>query len=254
MPDRSYPEIFESKGAAGIISRSKDNYENTPLSFVFARSRSWSAYLPNSQPSRLIQANRSLCLPRPLQTPRQAHHLFRLSRRVLQPRMRWNRPSRKRLRNISMSWLETMAWTLSHFGDNASDLMAIPIVGIVFTTLFGAPVLIVAVIMMSNYFKSTVTASDRSHDGGERSACSGSFVRTAASAASPFRSATRHRFSNGRLQELPFSLAADDWEGGSSWSLGVIPFLIGVGYLIVWKLEGKKDNPPPAYRNLGTWS
>jgi len=28
----------------------------------------------------------------------------------------------------------------------------------------------------------------------------------------------------------------------------VIPFVIGLGYLLVWKLEGKKDisSPPPA--------
>ncbi len=32
----------------------------------------------------------------------------------------------------------------------------------------------------------------------------------------------------------------------SAWAFGLIPGLIGVGYLIVWKLEGKKkDNPPP---------
>src|SRR5437763_16916864 len=40
--------------------------------------------------------------------------------------------------------------------------------------------------------------------------------------------------------------AVNDWEGGA-WSLGLIPFLIGVGNLLVWKLEGKKDisAPPP---------
>jgi hypothetical protein len=38
--------------------------------------------------------------------------------------------------------------------------------------------------------------------------------------------------------------AANDWEGGA-WSLGMIPFLIGAGYLIVWKLEGRKDKVPP---------
>jgi hypothetical protein len=37
--------------------------------------------------------------------------------------------------------------------------------------------------------------------------------------------------------------AINDWEGGI-WSLGIIPFLIGAGYLLVWKLEGKRDNPP----------
>ena len=41
--------------------------------------------------------------------------------------------------------------------------------------------------------------------------------------------------------------AVNDWEGGV-WSFGLIPFLIGLGYLIVWKLEGKKDIPPPPPR------
>src|SRR5262245_33517785 len=39
-------------------------------------------------------------------------------------------------------------------------------------------------------------------------------------------------------------LAAINEEGGA-WSFGLIPFLIGLGYLIIWKLENKKDIPPP---------
>ena len=44
--------------------------------------------------------------------------------------------------------------------------------------------------------------------------------------------------------------AVNDWDNGA-WTLGIIPLLIGVGYLLVWKLEGKPDgqpkadNPPP---------
>src|SRR5207253_5246312 len=34
--------------------------------------------------------------------------------------------------------------------------------------------------------------------------------------------------------------AVNEWEGGV-WSIGLIPFLIGLGYLMVWKLEGKKN-------------
>jgi hypothetical protein len=34
-------------------------------------------------------------------------------------------------------------------------------------------------------------------------------------------------------------------EDGGAWSFGLIPFLIGLGYLIIWKLENKKDIPPP---------
>jgi hypothetical protein len=47
-----------------------------------------------------------------------------------------------------------------------------------------------------------------------------------------------------------FLAAVNEGEGGA-WAVGVIPFLIGLGYLFVWKLEGKgdaqakADNPPP---------
>jgi hypothetical protein len=43
---------------------------------------------------------------------------------------------------------------------------------------------------------------------------------------------------------MVFFAAVNDWEGGA-WTLGLIPFLIGAGYLLVWKLDTKKDNPPP---------
>ena len=40
---------------------------------------------------------------------------------------------------------------------------------------------------------------------------------------------------------MVFFGACSDWEGGA-WALGVIPFLIGAGYLLVWKLEGNKPD------------
>jgi hypothetical protein len=48
---------------------------------------------------------------------------------------------------------------------------------------------------------------------------------------------------------MVFLGAVNDWEGGA-WSIGIIPFLIGAGYLLVWRLDAKnkdnpKDNPPP---------
>jgi uncharacterized membrane protein len=46
---------------------------------------------------------------------------------------------------------------------------------------------------------------------------------------------------------LIFLGAVNDWENGA-WAIGLIPALIGLGYLMVWKLEGGKrraDNPPP---------
>jgi hypothetical protein len=39
--------------------------------------------------------------------------------------------------------------------------------------------------------------------------------------------------------------AVNDWDNGA-WTLGLIPLLIGVGYLVVWKLEGKPDSEPKA--------
>jgi len=41
--------------------------------------------------------------------------------------------------------------------------------------------------------------------------------------------------------------AVNSWEGGA-WAIGVIPFVIGLGYLLVWKLEAggtKNEVPPP---------
>ena len=46
------------------------------------------------------------------------------------------------------------------------------------------------------------------------------------------------------LGAMIFFGAVNEWEGGV-WSIGLIPFLIGLGYLMVWKLEGKKNVPPP---------
>jgi hypothetical protein len=43
---------------------------------------------------------------------------------------------------------------------------------------------------------------------------------------------------------MVFLGAVNDWEGGA-WALGIIPFLIGAGYLLVWKLDSRKDIPPP---------
>ena len=38
--------------------------------------------------------------------------------------------------------------------------------------------------------------------------------------------------------------AVNDWENGV-WSLGIIPFLIGAGYLLVWRLDVRKTDTAP---------
>ena len=125
------------------------------------------------------------------------------------------------------------------------NLVAIPIVAIVFLSIFGAPVLIV--IMVGLISLSATRMRQRT-------------IRMMVEKGQPVPAellvpATRgiRRRSDVRRgvvwTMVGFGLmiwlaAVNDWEGGA-WSFGLIPFLIGLGYLIVWKLENKKDIPPP---------
>ena len=126
----------------------------------------------------------------------------------------------------------------------------IPIVGIVFLTLFGAPVLIVAVIMYFGFSKNRMM-----HRTVRMMVEKGQPVPEALLNPPP---AVRKRSDMRRgvvlvmvgLGLMIFLAAVNNGEGGS-WAVGVIPFMIGAGYLLVWKLEGKgdreskTDNPPP---------
>ena len=127
--------------------------------------------------------------------------------------------------------------------------MVIPLVGIVFLTIFGAPVLIVAVIMYFGFSKNRMM-----HRTIRMMVEKGQPVPAALLA--PPAPAQRQRSDMRRgvvlvmvgLGLMLFLGAVNDWEGGA-WALGIIPFLIGAGYLLVWKLEGGQkagpDNPPP---------
>ena len=123
--------------------------------------------------------------------------------------------------------------------------MVIPLVGIVFLTIFGAPILIVAVIMYFGFSKNRMM-----HRTIQLMVEKGQPVPPALLA--PPAPAQRQRSDMRRgvvlvmigLGLMIFLAAMNDWEGGA-WSIGLIPFLIGAGYLLVWKLEGKKDNAPP---------
>jgi hypothetical protein len=134
---------------------------------------------------------------------------------------------------------DARAWDLG-------EKMAIPIVAIVFMSIFGAPVLIVAVILYFGFSKSRMQ-----HRTIRMLAEKGQPIPPALLA--PPAPAVRQRSDMRRGVVLTmvgiglvlFLGAVNDWEGGA-WSIGLIPFLIGAGYLIVWRLEGKnKDNPPP---------
>lgn len=123
----------------------------------------------------------------------------------------------------------------------------IPIVAITMFTIFGAPVLIVALIMYFGFSKNRAM-----HRTVRMLAEKGQPIPAALLA--PPTPAVRQRSDMRRgivLVMVGLGLmicfgAWNDWEGGA-WALGVIPFVIGLGYLLVWKLErGSKNEIPPA--------
>jgi Domain of unknown function (DUF6249) len=125
------------------------------------------------------------------------------------------------------------------------NLVAIPIVAIVFLSIFGAPVMIVIVIgifaLIGNRMRQRTI---------RMMVEKGQPVPAELLAPEVRRVRRRSDVRRGvvwamvGLGMMIFFGAVNDWEGGV-WSLGLIPFLIGLGYLIVWKLENKKDIPPP---------
>jgi len=123
--------------------------------------------------------------------------------------------------------------------------MVIPLVGIVFLTIFGAPVLIVFAIgifalLVSRSRQRTIRMMVEKGQ------------PVPAELLAPHTRAVRQRSDVRRgviwtmigFGAMIFFGAVNDWEGGV-WSIGLIPFLIGLGYLMIWKLEGKKNVPPP---------
>lgn len=139
--------------------------------------------------------------------------------------------------------------------DEDTALMAIPIVAIIFTTLFGAPVMIVAVIMFFSYWKQrSLHRTVRMLVEKGQPIPEGLFVAPPASPAKQ-RSDMRRGiiWTMVGLGIMLFFAAVTEFEGGA-WALGIIPFLIGCAFLLVWKLEGGRslngiksgtDNPPP---------
>ena len=138
----------------------------------------------------------------------------------------------------------------SDLGDIKSDDIpefVIPIVAITMLTIFGAPVLIVALIMYFGFSKNRAM-----HRTIRIMAEKGQPIPAALLA--PPTPAVKQRSDMRRgivLAMVGVGLmvcfgAWNDWEGGS-WAIGVIPFVIGLGYLLVWKLEGgRKNEIPPA--------
>ncbi|HSV63659.1 MAG TPA: DUF6249 domain-containing protein [Chthoniobacterales bacterium] len=152
--------------------------------------------------------------------------------------------SKKLKRHFSITMPSSSVTVSRHHHDGDDDesaaWMAVPIVGVIFSTLFGAPVLIVAAIMFFSYLRSRSL-----HRTVREMVAKGQPVPPALFAPPPAIRA-RSDFRRGVvLMMVGFALmiffgAVNEWENGA-WSIGIIPFLIGVGYLLVWKFEGPKD-------------
>jgi Domain of unknown function (DUF6249) len=134
-----------------------------------------------------------------------------------------------------------------HSGNHSGDdvpWIAVPIVLIVFLTIFGLPVAVVGLIMYFSFSKSRAM-----HKTVRMMVEKGQPVPEALLNPPPV---VRQRSDLRRGVVLlmvgaglmVFFGACNDWEGGA-WSLGVIPFLIGLGYLLVWRLDVRKEEPSP---------
>ena len=137
-----------------------------------------------------------------------------------------------------------MAITLAITPGDDVPWIAIPIVLIVFLTIFGLPVAIVGLIMYFSFSKSRAM-----HKTVRMMVEKGQPVPEALLNPPPVvrqRSDLRRGVTLLMIGAglIVFFGAVNDWEGGV-WSLGIIPFLIGLGYLLVWRLDVRKEEPSP---------
>jgi hypothetical protein len=124
------------------------------------------------------------------------------------------------------------------------NLIAIPIVAIVFLSIFGAPV---AIVVMVGIFSMIAT---RMRQRTIRMMVEKGQPVPAELLAPATRGIRRRSDVRRGVVWTMVGLGLMIWlaainEDGGAWSFGLIPFLIGLGYLIIWKLENKKDIPPP---------
>ncbi len=122
--------------------------------------------------------------------------------------------------------------------------IAVAIIGVIFTTLFGAPVMIVAAIMFFSYLKSRSL-----HRTVREMVAKGQPVPPELFATPGTRIRTRSDLRRGVILVtigvglMIFFGAVTDWESGGPWVIGVIPFLIGAAYLALgWLGTDKREN------------
>ena len=131
----------------------------------------------------------------------------------------------------------------SSSSDDDAAWIAVPIVVVSLLTIFGMPVLIVAIILYFSFSRNRAMHKT---------------VRLMVEKGQPVPEAllnpppvVRQRSDLRRAIKwmlvgvgvMIFFGACNDWDGGA-WSIGIIPFLIGAGYLIFWRLDLREPQPP----------
>ncbi len=131
-----------------------------------------------------------------------------------------------------------------HSDDDDMAWMAIPIVFIVFLTIFGLPVAIVGIILYFSFSRSRAM-----HKTVRMMVEKGQPVPEALLNPPPIirqRSDLRRGIILLMVGAglMVFFGACNDWEGGA-WSIGFIPFIIGLGYLLFWCFDVRRDDASP---------
>ena len=132
----------------------------------------------------------------------------------------------------------------SSSSNNDDDMawLAVPIVFIVFFAIFGMPVMIVAIILYFSFsrnramHKTVRMMVEKGQPVPESLLNPPPVVRQR----SDLRRAIKWMLVG--LGLMIFFGACNDWDGGA-WSIGIIPFLIGAGYLIFWRLDLREPLP-----------
>jgi hypothetical protein len=239
----------ESKPGSARISLLKMSMKKLLLTFAGCLAVAWTGFGQTPMPSAAAGASASPVLSptvapsiSPVASPAGADDLAdRIHKRI-------DSQLKKKGLHFSITDDDDTPGQKVHHADDVPEAV-IPLVAIIFMTIFGAPVLIVAVIMYFGFSRNRMM-----HKTIRMMVEKGQPVPAALLAPPP--PAVRQRSDMRRgvvlmmvgLALILFFGAVNNWENGA-WAIGIIPFLIGVGYLLVWKLEGgqkvKTDNPPP---------
>jgi hypothetical protein len=226
-------EIVESKEGAERILRSNHTMNRLIIVSVCSLALAISSFAQTPTASPLATTPATTATISPTSTP-----VSKIEQSI--------RKKQKKRFGFTIGDHDTDLHGLDH-GKSPEDIpdIVVPIVAITLLTVFGAPVLIVGLIMYFSFSRSRALQKT---------------VRMMVEKGQPVPEALlnpppaqRQRSDLRRgviltmigVGLMVFLGAVNDWEGGS-WTLGLIPFLIGAGYLLVWKLDTKKDNPPPA--------